>query len=134
MEKPHFLQSDGVCGVKILVWVGTTAGELRIDPSQPHLKPVMQPEDSGGLADTVLKLLLKHLPAQPSVKKCRLRFQPVPLISLHLPGTPEQREKKYGKQKLLGPSTVWGSVLLASPLLPSCNVGDGFHLPVYTVL
>lgn len=89
----------------------------------------MQPKDSGGFTDTELKLLLKHLPAQPCVKKCRLRFQPVPLISLHLPGTPEQREKEYGKQKLPGPSRV-----LASPLLPSCSVGDGFHLPAYTVL
>lgn len=134
MEEPHFLKSDRVCGVKILVWVGRTAGEQRIDPSQPHLKPVMQPKDSGGLADMVLKLLLKYLPAQPCVKKCRLGFQPVPLISLHLPGTPEQREKEYGKQKLPGPSTVWGGALLASPLLPSCSVVDGFPLPAYTVL
>lgn len=57
MEEPHFLKSDGVCGVKILVWGGRTAGEQRIDPSQLHLKTVMQPEDSGGLANTVLKLL-----------------------------------------------------------------------------
>lgn len=62
----------GFVGIKILVWGGRTAGEQRIDPSQPHLKPGMQPRDSGGLADTVLKLLLKHIPAQPSVKKMQI--------------------------------------------------------------
>lgn len=128
-----FWKVMGFVGIKILVWGGRPAGEQRIDPSQPHLKPVMQPRGSGGLADTVLKLFLKHLPAQPCVKKCRLGFQPVPLISLHLSGIPEQRQKEYGKQKLSGPSTVWGSALLTSPLLPSCSVGDRFHLPAYTV-
>lgn len=100
----------GIVGMRILVWGGGTAGEQRTDPSQPHVKRVTQPRGSGGLAAVVLELLLKHLPAQPCVKRCRFGLQPVPLICLYLFGIPEQREKVYGKQKLPGPSSaVWAS-------------------------
>lgn len=99
----------GIVGMRILVWGGETAREQRTDPSQPHLKPVLQPEDSGGLAAAVLELLLKHLLAQLCVKRCRFGLQPVLLICLYLFGIPKQREKVYGKQKLPDPSSaVWG--------------------------
>jgi len=89
-----------------VVWDGGTAGEQQTGPSQPRLKPVTQPRGSGGLTATVLKLLLKRLPAGPYMKRCRFGLQPVPLICLHLFGTPERREKVYGKQKLPGPSSA----------------------------
>lgn len=134
MKEHHFLKSLGVCGVKILVWGGRTTGEQWIDPSQPHLKPVMQPKDPGDLADMVLKLLLKHLPAQPCVKKMQIRVSACSSYQFCISLVHQSREKEYSKQKLPGPSMVWGSAFLASPLLPSCNVGDGFHLSANTVL
>lgn len=110
----------GIVGIRILVWGGGTTGEQRTDPPQPHLKPVTQPRGSGGLAATVLKLLLKHLPAQPCVKRCRFGLQPVPLICLYLFGIPEKREKVYGKQKLPGLSSAVLGIVLSWPH-PCCH-------------
>lgn len=62
MEEPHFVKSDGFCGHEDCGFGGAD-GKQRTDLSQAHLKPVMQPRGSGGLAAMVLKLLLKHLPS-----------------------------------------------------------------------
>lgn len=120
MEEHHFLKSLGVCGVKILVWGERTTGEQWIDPSQPHLKPVMQPKDPGDLADMVLKLLLKHLPAQPCVKKMQIRVSACSSYQFCISLVHQSRERKniVNRNSLAHP---WSGVVLSWPH-PCCHL------------
>lgn len=77
------------------------------------------------------------------MKICGFGLQPVLLICLHLFGTPEQREKVSGEQKLPGPSSaVWGQCSLGLTLaavvwcerwFPSAHT-DGFLAVTHQLL